>query len=231
MAYNNQNNVDSALIYIRKAYNIRPKKFNNISNLWVILEKKGLKNELEINLDDYLEKNKNNSKAWLFAFDFFNRNGNVQKAITVIDSAAYYLPKDSLVIKQKKSIHRKAIFLPYQQLYNKAFDAFKAKKYAEAVRDFTEILNKEPNYTEARRYRAFCLQCIKEYEKSNLDLSLLIPIREPWTVQYNPYNLRGVNYWYMGKSEEACKNFKIATEMGDKEGTDNYSKLCQSGKK
>lgn len=230
MAYRNQNKIDSVQTYIQKAYNIRPNKYKNVSNLCVILEQKGLVKEAEVILNKYLEKNKNNSKAWLFALDFYNRNGNTQKAINVIDSAAYYFPADTLVLKQKKTMDRKAIFLPYQQLYNAAFGSFKAKKYAEAVRDFTEILSKEPNYTDARRYRAFSLQCIKEYEKSNLDLNFLIPIREPWTVQYNPYNLRGVNYWYMGKREDACKNFKIATEMGDKEGTENYSKLCQKGK-
>jgi Tfp pilus assembly protein PilF len=45
------------------------------------------------------------------------------------------------------------------------------------------------------------------------------------------YNQRGLNYAYLGNIEEACKNFKIAADMGDKEGLNNYSKICKSGKK
>ena len=40
----------------------------------------------------------------------------------------------------------------------------------------------------------------------------------------------GTNYYMLGKSYEACRNFKIAADMGDKDGLNNYSKYCQKGK-
>lgn len=227
LAYRNQNKIDSFQTYVQKAYTIRPNKFKNIFNLCSALDQKGLVKEVEVILDNYLDNNKNNKKGWLLSFEFFNRTGNFQKAIAVIDSAIHYFPGDSLVLKQKKIMDLKKIILPYQKQYNSGMEAFKAKKYNEAVGYFNEILDKEPGFTEVRGYRAFSLQFIKEFTKSNLDLDFLLPIREPWTFSYNPYTLRGANYWNLGNKENACRNFKIAAEMGDKEGIDNYTKLCK----
>jgi tetratricopeptide (TPR) repeat protein len=131
-------------------------------------------------------------------------------------------------LKQKAAMRRKAIIAPYQALYDAASSAFNAKKYNVATRYYTELLTKEPRFTEAHNYRAYCYYSIKEYTKSNLDLDFLISSGETRSNLYNLYNLRGVNYRYLGNINEACKNYKIAADMGDKDGLDNYAKLCQS---
>jgi len=104
LAYHNQNNIDSSLTYIRKAYNLRPNKFKNVSNLCVLLHQKGRVKEAENILNNYLDKNKNNADAWLFTFVFFNRTGDIQKAVSTIDSAAHYLPSNDRILKQKSVI-------------------------------------------------------------------------------------------------------------------------------
>jgi tetratricopeptide (TPR) repeat protein len=230
IAYNNLNNTDSSLVYAQKTYKMKPLFFKNISMLCELLQKKGLTNESEAIIDQYLQKTKTNQEAWLFAASFYDRTGNTLKSVAVIDSAAIYFPADSLVLKQKAFLDRKFIMLPYQDTYNSASAAFNAKNYAQASRYFSEILSKEPGFIEARAFRAYCYYMLSEYKSSISDLDYIISSGKPAPTLYNLYDLLGSNYYNLGNQEEACKNYKIAADMGDKNGSSNYSKLCQKVK-
>ncbi len=230
LAYNNMNNLDSSLAYSKKVLRIKPFFFKNISLLCELLEKKGLQKEIEPIIDNYLSKTKDNQEAWIIASSFYDKSGNTLKAVSIIDSAARYLPADSLVLKQKRLLDRKLTIQPFQALFNSASDAFNAKKYNDASRYFSEILSKEPGFIEARAYRAYCYYFMNEYKNSINDLDLMITSGKPAPTLYNLYDLLGSNYYNLGNKEEACKNYKIAAGMGDKNGSSNYSKLCQPGK-
>ena len=121
--------------------------------------------------------------------------------------------------------------MPYQALYDAAASAFNAKKYKEAIHIYSELLTKEPGLTELRNYRAYCYYFSREYMNSIMDLDFMISNGESGSNIYNLYNLRGSNYYNLGNKEEACRNYKVAADMGDKDGLDNYAKLCQSTKK
>jgi O-antigen ligase/tetratricopeptide (TPR) repeat protein len=228
IAYARQNNPDSALVYHLKTYNLTPQKFGIVKNLCIGLYEKGRIDEAEIILNKYLDKNKKDVNAWILAYDIFNRNGNIDKAIAAADSAFYYFPTDTAVLKRKKAIGSKTNMVPFQQLYKYAIDALNAKEYDKAIQFYSEILSKEPGQIAARKYRAFCYNQNKEYAKSNVDLNLLIPDPEPDKNRYNLYNLRGINYWALGNREAARQNFQVAAEMGDKEGTTNLYKFDQT---
>lgn len=227
-AYNNLKNLDSALIYAQKAYDLMPNNFNIVSFLGDFQLQKGMHKESEAILEKYLNKTKTNKDAWLYASSFYDKTGNIQKAATVIDSAARYFPADSLVLKQKAAMSRKAMIMPNQALYDAAFGAYNAKKYDEAAGLYSELLAKVPGFDEARIKRAFCYYYLKEYTKSNLDLDLLI---SSGPARSNLINLRGVNLINQGNNDEACKYFKTASDLGDKDGITNYSKFCQPVKK
>ena len=224
MSYNSQNNIDSSLAYSQKAYNMKPFFFKNIAILCNLLQKKGMIKEGDSIVSKYLRVTKTNKEAWLYASSFYDKAGNMKKAVSVIDSASNHFPTDSLVLKQKSSINRKSVMVLYQGLRNEASAAFNAKKYNEAARLYSELLLKVPTLTEARNFRAFCYYYLKEYNKSNADLDILI---SSGITQSNLFNLRGVNYYNLGNKDEACKNYKIAADMGDKDGLNNYPKLCQ----
>ena len=230
-AYYNQKKIDSSMAYSQKAYNIKPNYFRNISLLCELLQQKGLQKEGEAIVDKYLSKTKNNKEAWLYASSFYDKYGNIQKAASVIDTAANYFPTDSLILSQKATMSRKAIIMPYQALYDAASGAFIAKRYNEAARYYSELLTKEPGFIEARNYRAYCYYNIKEYTKSIQDLDFLISRGLTRSNLYNLYNMRGANYYILGNKDEACKNYKIAADMGDKDGLDNYAKVCGPAKK
>lgn len=86
----------------------------------------------------------------------------IQKAASIIDSAANYFPADSLVLKQMAAMRRKAMIVPNHALYDAALNASNAKKYDEAARYYSELLTKEPDFTEARIFRAYCYYYLKE---------------------------------------------------------------------
>jgi tetratricopeptide (TPR) repeat protein len=224
-AYYNKNNFDSSLVYLKKVYEAKPYFFTNISHLCDLLQKKGQQKEEEAILNKYLSKIRSNKEALLYASAFYERSGNIKKAVSTIDSAAVYFPSDSLVLIQKSRLDQKVDIIPFQSTYDAATRAYYAKRYFEAARYYTELLTNKPDFSEAREFRADCYSMIKEFRKSNLDLDFLISkgITRP-----RLYNLMGVNYNNLGNKVEACKNFKIAADNGDRDGLINYSKVCQS---
>ncbi len=228
MAYYNQNNVDSGMVYSEKMYKLKPNFFKNIAKLCDVLQERNKLKEAEVMIDTYLSNTKGNKDAWLYASSFYFKSNNFKKAVSVIDSAVNFFPTDSLILKQREIIDNKAIIMPYQSLYDLASNAYNEKKYAEAIRYYSELLIKIPGYMDALERRAFCYYFSKEYVKSNKDLDFMI---SKGMIRSNLYNLRGVNYNSLGNKDEACKNFKIAFDMGDKDGLNNYPKLCLQSNK
>jgi len=231
MAFKNQNNIDSSLAYMQKLYIIKPCFFQNISAMCDLLKQKGMNTEAESIIDKYLSQTKDNNIAWLYASYSYDKWSNLQKAVSIIDSASNYFPTDSLVLKQQADLKRKVNIEPYLALYDTAYVYFKAKNYPEATRYFSELLTKKPDFPKARDLRALCYYSLKDYTKSIRDLDYLISSAAARSNLYNLYNMRGVNYGFLGNLEEACKNYKIATDMGDKDGLENYAKFCQAGNK
>lgn len=225
MAYNNMKNADSCLAYARKVYALKPNFYQNISLMCQVLQQKGLHSEGEGVLENYLHTTKSNSQAWVYASVFYDNAGKLQKAVEVLDSAAHYCPGDTMVIKQKVYIEAKWIKTKYEGIYSAATTAYNEQKYDLAIQYYTDLLQKSPNFAEALIKRAFCFYYVKNYLKSNQDLEHLFinGVRQGVL-----YNLQGVNYNFLGDPDKACKNFKVAADLGDKDGISNYAKLCQS---
>ncbi|MFZ4414014.1 MAG: O-antigen ligase family protein [Bacteroidales bacterium] len=223
-AYNNIKNIDSSLVYTQKMYILKPYNFENISFFCERLHQKGMQNKAASLLDNYLIRTKNNQDAWIFSSAFYFKNGNLQKAVSVIDTAVLYFPADSRILQQKAAIDLKAQLLPYQKIYDAATMAFNNNKFSEACDKYSKLLINLPDFNEARINRAFCYFFLNEYNKSNTDLNFLFSKENK---KANLFNLMGVNYNKLRNKEEACKNFKIAAELGDADGINNYSKFCQ----
>ncbi|MEI7897953.1 MAG: O-antigen ligase family protein [bacterium] len=227
-AYNNQNNFDSSLVYLEKVYRMNPLFFLNISHLCDMYQKKGMGAKVEEMLDSYLYKVKTNKDAWSYTSTYYVNAGKLPEAVSVIDSASKYFPSDSLMIKQKMAIDRKSMVLPYMTLYNEAIEAYNSRKYDIASRYFSELLIKIPGFAEALEYRADCYLILKDYKKCILDIDLVI---SGGGNRSRLYNLRGICCQNLGNITEACENYKVASEMGDQDGSNNYAKLCKPGKK
>jgi O-antigen ligase/Tfp pilus assembly protein PilF len=226
MAYFNQGKYDSAMIYNKKVFDIKPNMFENVSMMCAILERTGKAKEAVPLLDNFLAKNKDNSKAWIMNTQFLNNLGEFKRAYSCIDSAYKYLPSDTTIVRRREFQRSRALIQPYADLYNRALSAYTTQKYDEAAQLLTEFINKEPNLPEVYEYRAFSYYFTRRFQESikDIDKMFLFGMKRG-----NLLNLRGVNLQSLGKGAEACTYYKAAMQAGNKDGATNYKQFCGGG--
>jgi O-antigen ligase/tetratricopeptide (TPR) repeat protein len=226
MAYFNQGKYDSSLIYNQKVHEIKPYMFENLSLMSANLERMGKVKDAIPYLEAFLDKFKDNSKAWMLTTQFLNNTGELKKAYACIDSAYKYFPKDTTIVKRHEFQRSRALIAPYADLYNRALVSYQSQKYDEAVRLLTEFINKEPNLPEVYEYRAFSNYFTRQFQASITDIDKMFSFG---IKRANLLNLRGVNLHGLGKLDEACEYFKAAMQAGNKDGTTNYKQFCGGG--
>lgn len=226
MAYFNQGKNDSAFYYNQKVFEYKPLMFENISMMCAILERTGKSKEAIPLLEQYLNKVKDNSKAWIMATSFLNNAGELKKAYACIDSAYTYLPTDTTIVKRLEFQRSRVLIAPYADLFGRALSAYQTQKYQEAAVLLTEFINKEPKLPEVYEYRAFSYYFTGQYEASIKDIDKMF---EFGIKRGNLLNLRGVNLQNLGRREEACTFYKAAMDAGNKDGGTNYKQFCGVG--
>jgi len=223
MAYFNQGKYDSAMIYNKKVFEIKPNMYENISMMCAVLERQGKNKEAVSLLENFLSKNKDNSKAWVMNTQFLNNLGEFKKAYDCIDSAYKYFPGDTTIVKRREFQRSRALIQPYADLYNRALASYTAQKYDEAAQLLTEFINKEPNLPEVYEYRAFSYYFTRRFQESIKDIDKMFTFG---IKRGNLLNLRGVNLQSLGKGDEACTYYKAAMQAGNKDGATNYNQFC-----
>jgi Lipid A core - O-antigen ligase and related enzymes len=226
MAYFNQGKYDSAMIYNQKVFVYKPNMFENISMMCAILERTGKAKEAVPLLDNFLQKNKDNSKAWIMNTQFLNNLGEFKRAYSCIDSAYKYLPSDTTIVRRREFQRSRALIQPYADLYNRALAAYTTQKYDVAAQLLTEFISKEPNLPEVYEYRAFSYYFARRFQESIQDIDKMFSFG---VKRGNLLNLRGVNLQSLGKAGEACTYYKAAMEAGNKDGATNYRQFCGGG--
>jgi putative inorganic carbon (hco3(-)) transporter len=224
MSYFNMHNLDSALVYTQKVYKQKPRLFKNVGIMCNVLEQQGHRDEALRILDKYLSDFKTDSESWLFASTMFFKAGNTKHAAALIDTAVKYIPADTNIHKQQAFLTRKEEIGSFQAQYDAAMKAYKEQRLKEAVVLFTQIIDKDRKFLEGYEYRAFSYYMLKEYQKSLDDLDYMFKLG---IKRGNLYNLQGVDFFSLGRKEEACAGFKASMDMGDRDGLTNYQKFCQ----
>jgi tetratricopeptide (TPR) repeat protein len=199
--------------------------FENISMVCAILERKGKVQEAIPLLENYLDKVKTNSRAWMLTTQFLNNTGDLKKAYACIDSAYKYLPSDTTIIRRREFQRSRVLIAPQADLFNRALASYQSQQYAEAVKLFSEFINREPKLPEVYEYRAFSYFFTQQYQSSINDIEKMFSfgIRRA-----NLLNLKGVNLQNLGKKDEACTYYKEAMQAGSKDGATNYTRFCQT---
>ncbi len=223
MAYFNQGKNDSALVYNKKVYQLKPLMFENLSMMCAILERTGRSQETSPLLEAYLTKVKDNSKAWMMNTQFLNNLGELKKAAACIDSAYKYLPSDTTIVKRREFQRSRLLIAPHIDLFNRALVAYQTQKYADAAQLLTEFINKEPNLPEVYEYRAFSYYFTQQFQASINDIDKMFSFG---VKRANLLNLRGVNLQSLGRRDEACEFYKAAMDAGNKDGGTNYKQFC-----
>mgnify|MGYP002619804572 CR=1 FL=1 len=191
MAFNNLKQYDSALHYSEITAKLKPNYFRNIHLAASILERKGDDERVEEYYLNFLENNKREGQAWVFASNFYIKNDEFEKAYDIVREGRQHLRRDTLLIRQERFLQHKLTVEPYMHLFNSANEHFQAKRYNRAVNLLSEFLEKVPDHVQSYQLRSFSYYHLKEYEKSIADANQAL--------QSNPensslINLRGVCY-------------------------------------
>jgi tetratricopeptide (TPR) repeat protein len=224
LAYEKAGKPDSLIYWGKKLMAMKPL----FANIALIVSSRqfgtGRQEEAMQTINSLLAKVKTNPEAWLQAADQYMRMGKGQEATRLMDSAIKYLPGNPKIANTRKMIRNTVYKEPFASLYDRANEAYLAKRYAEALKGLNEFIAKRPDFTEAYQTRSVCYFFLGEYAKSLKDVQTALDKgdgNEAFLI-----NIRGVNNKEMGKMETACQDFKLSMEKGSADGESNYRKFC-----
>ena len=223
MAFNNKGEKDSALVYSKKTYDVKPHYFRNVHLLTTLLQEKGRKEEVGPFLDGYLAHNKSNDQAYLYATSFFNRQGELEHAWNHIDTAYQAMPRNERIEQQYNFLRQRKFVAPHQDLYRTAAEYYNDNQYAEALPYLDEFIEKTPFDQNVYRMRAFSNYHLENHEETIDDINYVMEQGESSPVLVN---LRGVCYRAIGDNEAACEDFRAAMEAGNASGETNFNNFC-----
>lgn len=224
MAYNNLNERDSAIHFAEKAYHLKPYYFRNTHLLLTLMERKGREDEIPAVIDRYLQQEKDTPQAWLYATNYYHRQGNNERAWELIDEARQFLRRDSQIQQQYNFIYHHKFIEPNRPLFNEAMEQYNAGNFSAAIETFNEYLQLAERDPNAIRMRAFSHYQIQQFEESLEDIERFFEIHE---VDGALLNLRGVCRRELGDLEGACQDFAEAMRMGNSSGESNYNNFCR----
>jgi len=223
MAYNNMKEYDSAMHYSELAYQLKPNYFRNVQLLASLYEIKKEDNKASELYNEFLDRNKSESQAWLFASNVYIKNEEYEKASELIEEAIQYHKWDTLIKKQQRFLNHKLSIEPHLPKYNQAVELYQNKKYSQAITLLNDFLEKVSDHSGAFQIRSFCFYYLKDYPKSIADANRALEIGPP---NASLINLRGVCKLDLKDKEGACKDFAKAKEMGNDSGKTNYDRFC-----
>lgn len=218
MMFYNQKKYDSAIHYGEKCRKIKPRFYQNLTLLASSYEnKKQYDKSVEL-WKDYLKHTKDNVNPWRVVANLSRHLGDAKQAEMYSDSIRKYFP-DS---KEAKSLPKKIV---REDIYRKAVGFFRETNYKKALPLYNEFLELNPDNYGAIESRAFCYFFEKKYKECIADVLTLE--KNLKSVKSQVINLKGVAYYNTQKIKKACESFKIAKDMGDKDGISNFEKFCK----
>ncbi|MEI6061402.1 MAG: O-antigen ligase family protein [Bacteroidota bacterium] len=215
---------DTALQYAYKANALKPLLYEPLGFICFMLNTHEKKEEAIKKTEAFLAIEKSSSKAWLDLTSFYLEASNYQKAITCIDSAAIYHPKDSAVTQQKHNLSLYKGIVPYQQAFATAMKFYNQQKFPEALKFLNQIVDKNQDIPIVYARRGVCYYNTKEYQKCINDITRTI---SGGNDDPDLLNIRGACYLNLGKEELACMDFQNAAARGNKAAEINSQRLCK----
>lgn len=226
MAYNELKVTDSAFYYSEIAYNLKPNYFRNLHIYLNLLEQKNRQQEVSVILDHYFTTQKDEVNAWLYASGFYERTGNLEKSMDLMNEAKLFHPNDSLIRQQERYIYYLSTVKPNIALFDEAVNLFNSQNYTQALKKFDEFIVLAPLDLNALRMRAFTLYHLQQYESSIEQINEYFKISN---TDAQLINLRGVVYLAMNELDKACRDFARAASLGDNDGKTNVERFCRGG--
>jgi O-antigen ligase len=101
MAYSRLGMIDSSIVWLKRAYLLKPLHDNVVVNLSIMLFSQNKRQEAMQFLNRYLQEVKTTSEVWKVAANQYWEDGQTEKAISILDSALKYLPLDTTIAKKR----------------------------------------------------------------------------------------------------------------------------------
>jgi putative inorganic carbon (hco3(-)) transporter len=225
LAYSVKGESDSALLYARQAYELKPNYYRNLHMLLTIMDEKKQDSEIPKYIDPFLEKNKTEVNAWLFSTGFYSRVNELDKAYSLIQEAKEYLPNDSLIKQQERYLYHRKFIEPHADQFNKAMEIFNSGNHRAAVEAFNAYIEKVPLDLNAYRLRAFSLYQLQEFHLCIEGINEYLSSAEP---DGQLLNLRGISYSGLNEYEKACLDYEASMKLGDANGKTNFNQFCRN---
>lgn len=96
--------------------------------------------------------------------------------------------------------------------------------YQDALKDFSEAIKLNPDYTMAYNNRGIVKGSLQDFEGALKDFSKAVDLEPEYADAI--YNRGNANY-YLNQPEEACKDWQRATELGSKQAEVILNKYCK----
>ncbi len=227
--YNSMKKYDSVAKYADKVISVKPMFFNTRTLKSIALEKLGKKNESRENWKNYVHLYKKNKIAWQNTANLCASTGELEKSVQYLDTARMYFPKDSVINTMYFNNLQNLTIKKHSKLYVDADQKFKAKKYKESNAAYNILLDSVPNFILGYERQAFNYYYQGKYKEAIKQINIILDKRGYLTP--SQHNFRGAAYHATNQMDKACKDFKTAMKAGDKDGINNYNKICKSKKK
>ena len=222
-AYSRSGRLDSALIYFKNAHDRKPLLFSMVKEICDISMFKGDSQTAIKCIHSYLGKVKDNPAAWNKASIIYEQSNNLEMSLAMIDSSVQYLPNDSGLLSRKIYLQDKVNLTGLEKIYQEGVSQFDERNYPDAIKNFTEIIDKNQKVTPAYEYRSKCYFFLGNFEKTISDLNVLITRTKE---AGNLYNIRGICQHNLGNDTEACNDFDVARKMGVAGAEENFNRFC-----
>jgi putative inorganic carbon (hco3(-)) transporter len=226
LAYEKLGDTTNELDCLVKSIELKPFYYNSVRKICRIYDdRKDYSSALSC-LNHYLSRQKDNKDAWFYCSVLWEKSGKPGKSQNAVDSALVYIPADTVLMNRRTGVLQRIRLMPYQAIVDSGLSYSRNKEYAEAIRCFTELLNRDSSLSLLYEYRGECYYFTRDFSKCIADLNMAIKAKP---FEGSLYNYRGASLHFLGRDSEACRDFERGKKLNDPNAAGNYSKLCVPG--
>jgi O-antigen ligase/tetratricopeptide (TPR) repeat protein len=221
--YHDWGKMDSSLKYAKKCIAMKPAFYKYTKWACDVYYTKSDYDSVIALLKEYTRKTKSNITAWNDLSLIYRQVDNELRSIAALDSGLIFCPGDSSLLSAREKIQSYFQDKRFKAAFQAADLFYNQKEYKHAIECYTRIIEQDTSIMKAHEFRGLSLFYIQEYQQAIADFSFLIR-HAPLKGKY--YNNRGVCYIAMKNSNNACRDFEKAKDLGDPSAVNNCVKFC-----
>lgn len=183
-----------------------------------------LKTRLRVDVDkDGRNAKRKEAAAWNALAYLQEKNNMISEAKATLDSAVKYLPDDKTVVDNQLKITSRLQVEQFLPLYTSALQMQQQRNYAEAIKLFTQFLEKVPAHIDALGQRSICYYNLQQYQNAIKDMARMEELGA--TLSPAMDNYYASSYYMLGDRARAKTFFERAAQKGSPDAANNLKNL------